>query len=173
MEFGNASRIPQFLTTRRHRKTDMKSKIIFSQTLTALAMAAALAPVLPGVASAAVGALAQTEDGDCGSADAFSLTHTVIPSISVTICHDCRFDETDRMALLHSYGDAAVRAGYIVDPLNSSVLAITEIGVLPNGKPYLKGVIGNKQLTVGDPFPGETLATVAGKLVLIAVSGKR
>lgn len=151
----------------------MKSKIIFVQTLAALAIAAALAPVVPGVASAAVGEPARTENDDCGSADAFSLTHTVIPSISVTICNDCHFDEADRMVLLHSYGDAAIRAGYIVDPLNSSVLAITEVGVLPNGKPYLKGVIGNKQLTVGDPFPGETLATVAGKLALIAVSSKR
>lgn len=47
---------------------------------------------------------------------------------------------------------------------------LTEIGVLPNGKPYLKGIIGSKQLTVGDPFPGETLASVAGKLALGAVS---
>ena len=50
---------------------------------------------------------------------------------------------------------------------------LTEIGVLPDGKPYLKGIIGNKQLTVGDPFPGETLASVAGKLALIAVAGDR
>lgn len=151
----------------------MKSKIIFIQTLVALAMTVALATVVPGIASAAVGAPAQTEDGDCGSADAFSLTHTIIPSISVTICDDCRFTEADRHALMLSYGDAARRAGYIVDPLNSSLFVITEIGALPNGKPYLKGIIGNKQLTVGDPFPGESLSTVAGKLALIAVSGKR
>ena len=50
---------------------------------------------------------------------------------------------------------------------------LTEIGVLPNGKPYLKGIIGNKQLTAGNPFPGETLVTVAGKLALIAVSRDR
>jgi hypothetical protein len=37
----------------------------------------------------------------------------------------------------------------------------------------LKGTIGDKQVTVGDPFPGETLASVAGKLVLIAVAGGR
>jgi len=148
----------------------MKSKIIFIQTLAALAMAAALTPMVPSVASTAVDASAQTEDGDCGSADAFSLTHTVIPSISVTICEDCRFNEDDRYALLKSYGDGAVRAGYIVDPLNSSVLAITETGALPDGKPYLKGVIGNKELTVGDPYPGETLATVTGKMALLIVS---
>lgn len=148
----------------------MKSKIIFIQTLAALAMAAALAPLVPSVASTAVDASAQTEDGDCGSADAFSLTHTIIPSISVTICNDCRFTEVDRYALLKSYGDGAVRAGYIVDPLNSSVLAITETGALPDGKPYLKGVIGNKELTVGDPYPGETLATVTGKMALLIVS---
>ena len=41
----------------------MKSKIIFIQTLVALAMTVALAPVVPGVASAAVRAPAQTEHG--------------------------------------------------------------------------------------------------------------
>ena len=44
--------------------------------------------------------------------------------------------------------------------MNSSLFVITEIGVLPNG-------------AIGNPFPGETLAGVSGKLALIAVAGDR
>jgi hypothetical protein len=138
-----------------------------------LILVLAAAPVTAAVQSV-TGATASTSDEEgCGSADAFVLTHTVVPSISLSVCDDCRFDDSDRYALLMSYGRAAQQAGYIVDPLNSSVLLITELGMLPNGKPYLRGVIGERQITVGDPFPGETLATVAGKLALIAVSANR
>jgi hypothetical protein len=154
----------------------MKSKIALFLTCTTFAAAAVMAPLQvsqAGVAERPPAASASADDAGCGDASAYDMTDTVIPSIAVMICDDCRFAEADRHALLLSYGDAARRAGYIVDPLNSSLFVVTEIGVLPNGKPYLKGVIGNKQLTVGDPFPGETLASVAGKLALIAVSGDR
>ena len=154
----------------------MKSKIALFLTCTTFAAAAVMAPLQAsqaGIAERPPAASAPADDAGCGDASAYDMTDTVIPSIVVMICDDCRFAEADRHALLLSYGDAARRAGYIVDPLNSSLFVITEIGVLPNGKPYLKGVIGNKQLTVGDPFPGETLASVAGKLALIAVAGDR
>lgn len=144
-----------------------------TKNMAALAMAMALVPVAPSVASIAVNASTQTEDGDCGDVSAYDMTDTVIPSIVVIICDDCRFADADRHALLLSYGDAARRAGYIVDPLHSSLFVITEIGVLANGSPFLKGTIGNNQVTVGDPFPGETLASVAGKLALIVVAGDR
>lgn len=73
----------------------------------------------------------------------------------------------------HANANVARRAGYLVDPPGSRLFDITEIGVLVNGRPFLKGAIGNGQVTVGDPFPGETLASVAGKLALIAVAGER
>ena len=155
----------------------MKSKIALFLTCTMFTAVMTLAPLQAGQAAVAgrpsLAAPAPADDAGCGDASAYDMTDTVIPSIVVMICDDCRFAEADRYALLLSYGDAARRAGYIVDPLNSSLFVITEIGALPNGKPYLKGVIGNKQLTVGDPFPGETLASVAGKLALIAVAGGR
>ena len=155
----------------------MKSKIALFLTCTMFTAVMTLAPLQAGQAAVAgrpsLAAPAPADDAGCGDASAYDMTDTVIPSIVVQMCDDCRFAEADRYALLLSYGDAARRAGYIVDPLNSSLFVITEIGVLPNGKPYLKGVIGNKQLTVGDPFPGETLASVAGKLALIAVAGGR
>ena len=155
----------------------MKSKIALFLTCTTFAVAAVMAPLQASQAAIAErppAAYAPVDDAGCGDAGAYDMTDTVIPSLTVTMsCDDCRFAEADRYALLLSYGDAARRAGYIVNPLNSSLFVITEIGVLPNGKPYLKGVIGNKQLTVGDPFPGETLASVAGKLALIAVAGDR
>lgn len=152
----------------------MKSKIALFLTCTTFVVAAVMAPLQASQAAVAEqppAAYAPVDDAGCGDASAYDMTDTVIPSIVIAICDDCRFAEADRYALLLSYGNAARRAGYIVDPLNSSLFVITEIGVLPNGKPYLKGVIGNKQLTVGDPFPGETLASVAGKLALIAVAG--
>ena len=154
----------------------MKSKIALFLTCTTFAAAMTLAPFQAGQASVAerpAAASAPVDDEGCGDVGAYELTHTVVPSLAVNICDDCRFDEDARFALLRSYGHAARRAGYIIDPLNTNVLLITEIGVLPNGKPYLKGEIGNRQITVGDPFPDETLATVAGTLAVIAVSGKR
>ena len=154
----------------------MKSKIALFLTCTTFAAAAIMAPLQTSQAAVAErppAASAPADDASCGDASAYDMTDTVIPSIMVMICDDCRFAEADRHALLLSYGDAARRAGYIVDPLNSSLFVIIETGVLANGSPFLKGTIGNKQLTVGDPFPGETLATVAGKLALIAVSRDR
>ncbi len=151
----------------------MKSKVALFLTCATFAVAAVVAS-LPasqaGIAERPAAASAPVDDEGCGDVGAYELTHTVVPSIVVMICNDCRFTEDDRYALLKSYGDGAVRAGYIVDPLNSSVLAITETGALSDGKPYLKGVIGNKELTVGDPYPGETLATVTGKMALLIVS---
>lgn len=154
----------------------MKSEIALLLPFVTFTVVMTLAPFQAGHASVAerpAAASAPADDEGCGDVSAYDMTDTVVPSILVTICDDCRFAEADRHALLLSYGDAARRAGYIVDPLNSSLFVITEIGVLPNGKPYLKGDIGNKQLTVGDPFPGETLASVAGKLALITVAGDR
>lgn len=151
----------------------MKSKIAPFLTCATFAVAVVVVPLQAGHASVAewpAAASAPVDEEGCGDAGAYEMTHTVIPSIVVRICNDCRFTEDDRYALLKSYGDGAVRAGYIVDPLNSSVLAITETGALPDGKPYLKGVIGDKQLTVGDPYSGETLATVTGKMALLIVS---
>ena len=154
----------------------MKSKIALFLTCTTFAAAAVMAPLQAsqaGIAERPPAASAPADDAGCGDASAYDMTDTVIPSIVVMICDDCRFAEADRYALLLSYGDAARRAGYIVDPLNSSLFVIIETGMLANGSLFLKGTIGDKQVTVGDPFPGETLASVAGKLVLIAVAGGR
>lgn len=112
------------------------------------------------------------DDGDCGNVAPYYLSNTVIPSITVVICDDCQFGEADRYALLRSYGEAAMQAGYIIDPFNNSVLSINDVGLLPNGKPYLKGVIGKMQFTVGDPYASETLATVAGKMAFTVISAE-
>jgi len=156
----------------------MKSKITLFLVFTTFAAAAVMAPLQASRAGIAerppVAASAPADDEGCGDVSAYDMTDTVVPSLTVTMsCDDCRFDENDRYALLRSYGEAARRAGYIVDPLNSSLFVITEIGVLANGTPFLKGIIGNNQVTVGDPFPGETLASVAGKLALVVVAGVR
>jgi len=153
----------------------MKSKVA---RLLVVAAAALMAPLQVSHASVAdrtpsPAASAPADDGSCGDASAYTTTNTVIPSLSVVVCDDCRFSEMDRHALLLSYGDAARRAGYLVDPRDNRLFAITATGKLANGTSFLKGTIGNKQVTVGDPFPGETLASVAGKLVLIAVTGNR
>lgn len=118
-------------------------------------------------------AVVEADSADCSNIEQFVPGERTIPSISITTCEACRLDDTERYALQRSYGEAALRAGYIVDPLVTYSLHITEIGLLPNGKPFLRGVIDDRQLTVGDPHPGETLATVAGRLALIAVSLNR
>jgi hypothetical protein len=161
----------------KYKEAVMKSKIALFLPFVTFTAVMTLAPFQAGQAGVAerpsLAAPAPADDNGCGDAGDYGMTDTIVPSLAVQICDDCRFDERDRFALLMSYGHAARRAGYLVDPLNTNVFLITEISVLPNGKPYLKGVIGNKQLTVGDPFPGETLASVAGKLALIAVAGDR
>jgi hypothetical protein len=154
----------------------MKSKLarlVVFGTFAAAALVTALPVSGAGIAerSPSPAASALADEGDCGDAGAFDTAKTVIPSLSVMVCDDCRFSETDRYNLLLSYGEAAQRAGLLVDPRHSRLFAITETGVLTNGAPYLKGTIGHEQLTVGDPFPGETLASVAGKLALVTVSG--
>ena len=155
----------------------MKSRIALFLTCTTFAAAAVMAPLQAsqaGVAERPPTASAPADDAGCGDASAYDMTDTVIPSLTVTMsCDDCRFAEADRYALLLSYGDAARRAGYIVDPLNSSLLVITDLGALPDGKPFLKGIVGSKQITVGDPSAGESLATVAGRLALVAVVGEQ
>ena len=161
----------------KYKEAVMKSKIALLLPFVTFTAVMTLAPFQAGQAGVAerpsLAVPAPVDDNGCGDAGDYGMTDTIVPSLAVQICDDCRFGESDRFALLMSYGHAARRAGYLVDPLNTNVFLVTEIGVLPNGKPYLKGIIGNKQLTVGDPFPGETLATVAGKLALIAVSRDR
>ncbi len=153
----------------------MKSKLAVFFTYTTFATAAFVAPLQASQADVSERPAATTsmDVAGCGDVSASGMTDKIIPSISVKICNDCRFAEADRHALLLSYGDAARRAGYIVNPLKSSMFVITETGVLANGSPFLKGTIGNKQFSVGDPVPGETLASVAGKMALIAVTGNR
>jgi hypothetical protein len=155
----------------------MKSKIALFLSLVVFTPVMTLAPLQAsqaGVAERPSDVSESVDDGGCGNASAYDITDTLVPSLTVTMsCDNCRFDESDLYALLRSYGNAAQHAGYIVDPLSSYLFVITEIGVLPDGRPYLKGVLGDKQITVGDPFPGESLATVAGKLALIAVSHDR
>lgn len=155
----------------------MKSKIVLFLTLAGFVAVMAMAPFQTsraGVAERPAAVSAPVEDAGCGDASAYDMTDTVVPSLTVAIgCDDCRFDENDRYALLRSYGDAAQRAGYIVDPLNSSLLVITDLGALPDGKPFLKGIVGSMQITVGVPSAGESLATVAGRLALVAVVGEQ
>ena len=154
----------------------MKSRTALFLTCAMFAAAAVMTPLQAsqaGIAERPPAASAPADDAGCGDASAYDMTDTVIPSIVVMICDDCRFAEADRYALLLSYGDAARRAGYIVDPLNSSLLVITDLGALPDGKPFLKGIVGSKQITVGDPSAGESLATVAGRLALVAVVGEQ
>jgi hypothetical protein len=54
-------------------------------------------------------------DNGCDDAGDYGMTYTIVPSLAVQICDDCRFGERDRFALLMSYGHAARRAGYFVD----------------------------------------------------------
>lgn len=153
----------------------MKSKLAVFFAYTTFAAGAFVAPLQASQADVSErrpAATTPTDVAGCGDVSTNGMPDKIIPSISVRICSDCRFAEADRHALLLSYGDAARDAGYIINPMNSNLFTIIETGILANGSVFLKGTIDNKQVTVGDPFPGETLASVAGKLAFIAVAGK-
>lgn len=52
-------------------------------------------------------------------------------------------------------------------------MRIIETGVLANGTAYAKGEIAGMQFRVGDPDPGETLGSVAGRMMFVILSGTR
>ena len=90
-----------------------------------------------------------------------------LPSLILDVCAGCALLDAETERQLHrQYAAAAMASGYRVNPLRPVVLEISETGQLPNGRPYLKGVVSNMSFRVGDPHPGQSLASVTALMVL-------
>lgn len=109
---------------------------------------------------------------DAGSAACPSERKTV-PTIVLDVCEDCHFSAKDKSVLLNRYSETAMAAGYNVNPFARTAVKITETGVQADGKPYVKGVVRDKQFKVADPHPGETLASAVGVMVFVIASSDR
>ena len=96
-----------------------------------------------------------------------------LPALDIEVCDACNVSREEVSAMKRGYAVAAQVAGYRIDILAKVRVRITETGVLENGTPYAKGETAGMQFRVGDPDPGETLGSVAGRMTFVILSGIR
>lgn len=96
-----------------------------------------------------------------------------LPMLDIEVCDACNVSREEVSALKRGYVVAAQVAGYRIDILAKVRVRITETGVLENGTPYAKGETAGMRFHVGDPDPGETLGSVAGRMMFVILSGIR
>ena len=71
------------------------------------------------------------------------------------------------------YAMAAHAEGYRINFLATTRVHIVETGMLENGTPYARGETAGMWFRVGNPDPGETLGSVAGRIAFVILSGTR
>lgn len=96
-----------------------------------------------------------------------------LPALHIEVCEACELSREDISAMKQGYAVAAHTAGYRIDILATERVRITETGMLENGIPYVKGEIAGMWFRVGNPDPGETLGSVAGRMAFVILSGTR
>ena len=96
-----------------------------------------------------------------------------LPALHVEVCEACSLGHEEVSAMKRGYAVAAHAAGYRIDILATARVRITETGVLENGTPYTKGETAGMWFRVGDPGPGETLGSVAGRMIFMVLSESR
>lgn len=96
-----------------------------------------------------------------------------LPVLHIEVCETCKPGCEDVSAMKRGYAVAAYAAGYRIDSLATARVRITETGVPENGTPYAKGEIAGMWFRVGDPDPGETPGSVAGRMSFVILSGTR
>jgi hypothetical protein len=96
-----------------------------------------------------------------------------LPALHIEVCDACGLDREEIAAAKRAYAEAVYLAGYRIDILATASVRITETGVLENGAPYVKGETAGMWFRVGDPGPGETLGSVAGRMIFAILSGSR
>ena len=96
-----------------------------------------------------------------------------LPALNIEVCEACNLSREEVAAMKRGYAVAAHAAGYRIDILATARVRITETGVLENGIPYAKGEIAGMWFRVGNPDPGETLGSVAGRMTFVILSGAR
>ncbi|MBT9590478.1 MAG: hypothetical protein IV089_06155 [Thiobacillus sp.] len=97
----------------------------------------------------------------------------LLPALRVEVCETCTLSREDISAIKQGYAMAAHAAGYRIDFLATTRVHIVETGMLENGTPYAKGEAAGMWFRVGNPNPGETLGSVAGRIAFVILSGTR
>lgn len=96
-----------------------------------------------------------------------------LPALHIEVCKACKLSREDISAIKQGYAVAAHAAGYRIDILATTRVHIVETGMLENGTPYAKGETEGMWFRVGDPDPGETLGSIAGRMTFKILSGNR
>ncbi len=96
-----------------------------------------------------------------------------LPALHIEVCKACKLSREDISAIKQGYAVAAHAAGYRIDILATTRVHIVETGMLENGTPYAKGETEGMWFRVGDPDPGETLGSIAGRMTFKILSGIR
>jgi FKBP-type peptidyl-prolyl cis-trans isomerase len=96
-----------------------------------------------------------------------------LPALDIEVCDACNVSREEVSAMKRGYAVAAQVAGYRIDILATTRVRIIETGTLENGTPYAKGETAGMWFKVGNPDPGETLGSVAGRMTFVILSGIR
>lgn len=96
-----------------------------------------------------------------------------LPSLHIEVCETCKLSREEISAMKQGYAVAAHAAGYRINILETTRVHIVETGMLENGTPYAKGETAGMWFRVGNPDPGETLGSVAGRMAFVILSGDR
>ena len=97
----------------------------------------------------------------------------MLPALHVEVCETCKLSREDISAMKQGYAMAAHVAGYRINFLATTRVHIVETGMLENGTPYARGETAGMWFRVGNPDPGETLGSVAGRIAFVILSGTR
>lgn len=96
-----------------------------------------------------------------------------LPTLHIEVCADCNLSRAELSAISQTYVLAAYNAGFTIDPFSTMHVKILETGRHANGKPYARGETRNMWFRVGNPRPGESIGTVAGRVTFLILSGAR
>ena len=96
-----------------------------------------------------------------------------LPALDIEVCDACNVSREEVSAMKRGYAVAAHAAGHRIDILTTTRVRIIETGMLENGTPYAKGETAGMWFKVGNPDPGETLGSVAGRMTFVILSGTR
>lgn len=96
-----------------------------------------------------------------------------LPALHIEVCKACNLSREDISAMKQGYAVAAHAAGYRIDILATTRVHIVETGMLENGMPYARGETAGMWFRVGNPDPGETLGSIAGRMTFRILSGTR
>ncbi|MDA8259016.1 MAG: hypothetical protein M0Z99_25840 [Betaproteobacteria bacterium] len=96
-----------------------------------------------------------------------------LPALHIEVCDACNLSREDIVAAKHAFAVAAHAAGHRIDILATERVRITETGVLEDGAAYVKGEMAGMWFRVGAPGPGETLGSIAGRMIFVILSESR